>query len=341
MNANRTRPKEQKEKYKIIAMAVLLGICCVLTYYFHAILHTGTVFTHFFYVPIVLACIWWKRKGLAVAMSLAVLVIFSHIFVRVAPMTANDYLRALMFIVIGSLVAMLSEQIAKKEGAVKVAYTELNQIINTVADGMRVIDKDFNVLRANQTFSTLSGVSKDQAVGKKCYEVFTGPFCHTPSCPLTLILGGGGRVECDVEKERPDGTRIPCILTATPFRGSGGKLIGIVEDFKDITERKRAEDALAASKAYTESIIRSFLDTLIVVDTEAKIKIVNPAICHLLGYREEELIGHPVGIIFAAEEEDPILPGIRKGGSSPPPRYHPQSPTQLQNQRRATHSNVV
>lgn len=66
---------------------------------------------------------------------------------------------------------------------------------------------------------------------------------------------------------------------------------------------KKAE-ALAASKAYTESIIQNFLDTLIVVDAEAKIKTVNPATCHLLGYTEEKLIGQPISIIFAEEEEE-------------------------------------
>jgi hypothetical protein len=47
---------EQKEKYKIIVMATLLAICCVLTYYFHVVFERGTVFTHFSYVPIIFAC---------------------------------------------------------------------------------------------------------------------------------------------------------------------------------------------------------------------------------------------------------------------------------------------
>jgi len=67
---------------------------------------------------------------------------------------------------------------------------------------------------------------------------------------------------------------------------------------------EKEAEALAASKAYTESIIQNFLDTLIVVDAEAKIKTVNPATCHLLGYTEEKLIGQPISIIFAEEEEE-------------------------------------
>ena len=140
----------------------------------------------------------------------------------------------------------------RAEEATKAAYTELSQIFNTAVDGMRVIDKDFNVLRNSQTFLTLSGISESEAAGRKCYEVFHGSMCHTPQCPLTRIMGGEERVECEVEKERSDGTKIPCIITATPFREPGGKLIGIVEDYRNISERRWAEERLKEAMAELE-----------------------------------------------------------------------------------------
>ncbi|UCF13720.1 MAG: PAS domain S-box protein [Thermoplasmatales archaeon] len=129
----------------------------------------------------------------------------------------------------------------KAEDAVKVAYTELDQIFNTAADGMRVIDKNFNILRINDTFAKLVGIDKDKAVGKKCYDVFPGSQCHTPRCPLTQILNGKEYLEYEVKKERSDGTKIDCIVSITPFLGHDGELLGIVEDFKDITDRKKSE----------------------------------------------------------------------------------------------------
>ncbi len=121
----------------------------------------------------------------------------------------------------------------------EIAYIELNQIFNAAADGMVVVDKHFNVLRVNETSVSLLGVGKDEATGKKCYEVFGSILCHTPECPLTRIVGGEERIEYEIVKERNDGQKIPCIVTATAFRVPGGDLIGIVEHFKDITERKR------------------------------------------------------------------------------------------------------
>ena len=44
------------------------------------------------------------------------------------------------------------------------------------------------------------------------------------------------------------GPEIQCIVTATPFKGPQGEVIGIVEDFKDISERKRTEKELIQSR---------------------------------------------------------------------------------------------
>jgi len=152
-----------------------------------------------------------------------------------------------MFVAFGVYSQLIVTARRQAEKAVTLANAELNQIFNTAADGMRVVDKGFNVIRANETFSALSGVSKDETIGKKCYEVFPGPMCHTKECPFIRILGNADRIEYDSEKMRKDGVKVPCIVTATPFRGPGGELIGIVEDFKDISERKRSELELTQS----------------------------------------------------------------------------------------------
>ena len=132
---------------KIRIMAALLVFCCALTYYFHAILEMGTVFTHFFYVPIILAALWWRRKGLVVAVFLAVLLISSHLFVRAEVVTANDDLRAIMFIIIAFVVATLSETIAKAQArtahlnAILRAIRNVNQLIIREDDRDRIIGR--------------------------------------------------------------------------------------------------------------------------------------------------------------------------------------------------------
>ncbi len=117
--------KIAEEKHKIAIITISLAAVCFITYYFHQVLKIGTVFTHFFYIPIVLAFLWWKRKGLFVAGFLSMLLIFSHCFLREYVTTVNDYFRALMFMVIAIVVSILSERIAKAEQRLKASNQQL------------------------------------------------------------------------------------------------------------------------------------------------------------------------------------------------------------------------
>ena len=137
----------QEEKYKIAVMAVLLGGACFLTYYFHLVLGTGRVFTHLFYIPIILASLWWQRKGLIVALFLGGFLIFSHIFLRAQVVAANDYPRAVMFVVVAFIIATLSEQITREKkkaeriNKVLFAIRSVNQLIITEKGRARLIER--------------------------------------------------------------------------------------------------------------------------------------------------------------------------------------------------------
>jgi len=125
-----------------------------------------------------------------------------------------------------------------------IAEIELNQIFNTSPDGIWVIDEHSRVQRINKALARLLGTTVEDAVGRCCSDLLESTGCGTPNCPMAQILSGKERVECDIEKSNTDGSRTPFILTATPFRGLGGELIGIVVALKDNTERKRTETAL-------------------------------------------------------------------------------------------------
>lgn len=131
------------------------------------------------------------------------------------------------------------------ERALQLAYLELDQIFNTAADGMWVVDKEFNVLRFNKVFLSLSGLKAKDINGKKCHEVLPCAECGGPQCPLRRISDNREKIiECESDKTLRDGRTISCLVKATAFHGPDGELIGIVENFKDITERKQMEREL-------------------------------------------------------------------------------------------------
>lgn len=67
---------------------------------------------------------------------------------------------------------------------------------------------------------------------------------------------------------------------------------------------KKAREELVSAKDYTDSIIASMVDCLVVISHTATIKGVNKALCDLLGYQENELVGQPIKKIFVQEEEE-------------------------------------
>ena len=76
---------------------------------------SGVIFTHLFYIPVVLAGVWWKKKGIYVSVLLGLILLGSHlIFMKGVPLT-DDLIRAIMFIVVSSVVALLAEGFTKIE----------------------------------------------------------------------------------------------------------------------------------------------------------------------------------------------------------------------------------
>lgn len=128
--------------------------------------------------------------------------------------------------------------------ALKELNTELVQILNSTADGIRVIDKDFIMRRVNRPFAELAGVPEEKLIGTLCHEGFKGHACHTPGCPVQRILHGEKRVDTESEICAQDGRTIPCIITAIPYYNPEGELIGVVEGFRDISDRKKMENKL-------------------------------------------------------------------------------------------------
>jgi diguanylate cyclase (GGDEF)-like protein/PAS domain S-box-containing protein len=133
----------------------------------------------------------------------------------------------------------------RTEKTMKQEYLELEQIFDAAADATCVIDVDFRILRANDAFLTLVGRTREDTVGQRCHDVFPGPECGSPDCHLTKMLQDPESIiHFESGRNLGQGRDAHFIITATAFRGPDGEFIGIVEDFKDITGRKRTENEL-------------------------------------------------------------------------------------------------
>lgn len=117
----------RKERYKIALIAVLLACACVLSYYCQAMLKTQIIFTHFFYIPIILSALWWKEKGIAVAIFLGGFLFLGNVLWGPGNLFINDFFRAVFFVVIAFLVVILKKQIEREKEKFKEIQSQLIQ----------------------------------------------------------------------------------------------------------------------------------------------------------------------------------------------------------------------
>jgi len=144
------------------------------------------------------------------------------------------------FLLFGAIVAAYMKKQRESERKTETAYAELRQIFDSAAGGMCVVDTDFNVLRVNRRFEELFDIRKGAITGRKCHKLIHNNHCGTESCPMRRILAGEPRVEYE-EKRRRDGGRSCWHVAATPLKTPEGEIIGIIENFRDITDSKLAE----------------------------------------------------------------------------------------------------
>jgi len=157
-----------------------------------------------------------------------------------------------------SLSDLFEETIARANSLtmeVEIARLEFEQIFNSVGDPTWVINDQFSVVRINRAFLDLLGLKdKESALTRKCYDLMPSGSCQTAKCPMAQIRTRKQRLEIDEEREISKNKIIPFLITAMPLFGLSGELVGIVEQFKDMTERKRYELALEEANRELEML---------------------------------------------------------------------------------------
>ena len=139
------------------------------------------------------------------------------------------------------------------EERLKANNEQMEKVLKTITGGMRVIDVDYNVLRVNEALAHLSHRPVHEHVGTKCYDSFPGEHCHQEHCPIRLIRAGKTVREVAVSMFGQGEEPTPCILNASPLQTEDGTVVGIVEEFRDQTERWQLE-SIAQSVETTNNI---------------------------------------------------------------------------------------
>jgi|GEM_PF-3344008 len=136
----------------------------------------------------------------------------------------------------------------RAEEALSRAQNELEQVFNA-ATPLCLVDTDYRLRRVNDTFCRYFDVEREEVLGRRCHEIWETSFCSFPCCCL-LARAKAGEDECvgEARKTLVNGEEISFLVKGVPFRGAAGEVIGIVENFMDITPLRRAEAERARLK---------------------------------------------------------------------------------------------
>jgi PAS domain S-box-containing protein len=244
-----------RASYKTISFGLLLILCLLATYYFYFVLQTESVFTHLFYLPIILAGLWWRRKAIAVGVFLALLLLASHILSPLATLTGAAVARSIMFVVVGTVVSLLSEKgqtLEERANAAREAQENLLTILDSLADAAIVLDKNLDITWINKIAVEQYGV----VLGKKCYEVLKWREEPCSDCVARKTFADGAIRSAEEEGLLKVGSRINFIAGCSPVRDTNDVIVSVVAVLHDITERKRAQEQLTASLQEKEVLLK-------------------------------------------------------------------------------------
>jgi len=147
------------------------------------------------------------------------------------------------------------------------------------------------------------------------YKLYHADGTHMAHCdtPVALALETGASVhEQEVIIEKPDGSRVTVSVHIDPIRDRDGSIIGAVNFFHDITERKLAERA----NSLLVAIVGSSDDAIVSKNLDGIITSWNKGAERLFGYAAEEAVGKHVTLIIPAERQDEearIIEHLKRG----------------------------
>ena len=130
-------------------------------------------------------------------------------------------------------------------------------ILDSIADGVFTIDLDWRITSFNAAAERITGMSREEAVGKFCAEVFRATVCED-SCVLRRTMESGEQViNEEISIVRSDGETIPVSISTALLRDAGGEIIGGVETFRDLSVIAELRKELRSSRTFHDIISKN------------------------------------------------------------------------------------
>jgi PAS domain S-box-containing protein len=188
------------------------------------------------------------------------------------------------------------------EETIQVERNKLQSLINAMRDALNIVDRDYNLIFQNEPAKRPYG----DRTGEKCYLAFEGNKKVCDGCPVEKAFRDGQSHTAERETEMPSGKVIFWENTANPIKDAEGRIVSCLEIAKDITERKKQEQALKDSEESYRTLADSITDVFFAMDEHLRYTYWNKASEILTGIRADDALGKSLLEIF------PDTPGTKR-----------------------------
>jgi len=152
-------------------------------------------------------------------------------------------------------------------------------------------DHEGRYLGCNQAFEGVSGFTKKQMIGRSVFDVVPASLAGIYHQTDRDLLQLNGAHVYEAAAVYADGSQHQVIFYKTAFPAADGSPDGVVAAMLDITERTRAENALAAQKEFAESLVQNSVLPTFVLDDRHRVIIWNRACEMITGVAGVDLLG--------------------------------------------------
>ena len=166
--------------------------------------------------------------------------------------------------------------------------------LNTIPTPIMAIDTNFSITFMNPTGAAIAGLTPDEAVGRKCYDLFKTPHCKTEKCACARAMKTDSVVTEQTIARPKDGVIVPIKYTGAPIKDAKGNIKGALEYILDVTEEAKQQQ-LADEKIENLNAIPT---PIMAIDTDYGITFMNPAGAAVAGLTPDEALGRKCYDLF-------------------------------------------
>ena len=191
-------------------------------------------------------------------------------------------------------------QATERELQIRTAFLE--HLFESTPEAVVVLDREDRVQRINAEFTRLFGFAAEEALGRPIGALIVPTDRAGEADTFSDDVARGRTVSAESVRRRKDGSLVDVSIMGTPVLVADGQ-IGVYGIYRDITDRKRAEQAMRRSAERLAAIIEAAPLAIFTVDGEGVVRTWNPAAERFSGRPASEVLGRPLARFPLGDEE--------------------------------------